>query len=118
MPKYKDALRILKQRIEFFEGRLLEAGGKELMYRVLASEPELDMLAYIESQYEPTTYAYKPGQYVDYITPEIAFFIRHIYTKLTNKNAQPEDGQQNKPQAGKDRISPRRGEPARKRLKT
>lgn len=114
MPKYKDALRILKQRIEFFEGRLLEAGGKKLMYRVLASEPELDMLAYIESQYEPTTYAYKPGQHVDYITPEIAFFIRHIYTKLKNKNAQPKAGHQTR----QDTSSPRRGQPASKKLKT
>jgi len=113
MPKYKDALRILGQRIEFFEGRLLEAGGKELMYRVLASEPELSMLQHIESRYEPTTYTYKPGHFVDYITPEIAFFVRHIYTNLKNKNAQPED----RPEARQDRVTPRGGEPARKRLK-
>lgn len=88
------------------------------MYRVLASEPELDMLAHIESQYEPTTYTYKPGQHVDYITPEIAFFVRHIYTKLIHRNAQPEGGQQAGREAGQDRSSAGGGQPARKRLKT
>ena len=58
MPKYKDAL-FTQTSVEFFRGDVYEAAGKELMYRVMASEPELEMLS-IENQYEPTTYEYKP----------------------------------------------------------
>ena len=112
MPKYKDALWILKRRIEFFQGEVYEAGGKELMYRVLASEPELEMLEYIENQYEPTTYEYKPGQHVDFITPEICLFIRLIYSKLTQSNAEKAGSE-----AGKNRGAAGGGEPARKRHK-
>ena len=115
MPKYKDALYILKRRIEFFRGDVYEAGGKELMYRVMASEPELEMLEYIENQYEPTTYEYKPGHHVDYITPEISLFVRLIYTKLTQTNGG--SGTQAGHEAGKDRGSPGGGQPARKRHK-
>ena len=115
MPKYKDAVRILKRRIEFFQGTVFEAGGKELMYRVLASEPELSMLEEIESQYEPTSYEYKPGHYVDYITPEIVLFIRDIYVKLKNKNGKAEPSA--RPETGQDSNASGGGEPARKRLK-
>ena len=113
--KYKDVLRILKRRIEFFRGELYEAGGKELMYRVMASEPELKMLEYIETQYEPTSYERKQGYHVEYITPEICLFVRLIYEKLKEKNAraEPKVGSE----AGSDSASPGGGEPARKRLK-
>ena len=123
MPKYKDALYILKRRIEFFRGDVYEAGGKELMYRVMASEPELEMLEYIENQYEPTTYEYKPGHHVDFITPEICLFVRLIYTKLKQSNGETgtqagaQAGTQTGQETGKNRGAPGGGQPARKRHK-
>lgn len=120
MPKYKDAIRILRRRIEFFRGEVYDAEGKELMYRVLASEPELEMLEYIENQYEPTNYEFKPGKHVDFITPEICLFVRLIYSKLTQPNGKPSgtpSGTQDGPAAGQDRSTPGGGEPARKRHK-
>ena len=117
MPKYKDAIRILKRRIEFFQGNVYEAGGKQLMYRVVASDPEcLKKLEAIENQYEPTEYHYKPGHHVDFITEEICFFIGLIYDKLKNENGDTESASGSPPGSHPD--TPRGGEPARKRLKT
>jgi hypothetical protein len=70
------------------------------------------MLEYIENQYEPTIYDYKPGQHVDFITPEICLFIRLIYSKLKQSNAEKAGSQ-----AGENRGAPGGGEPARKRHK-
>jgi hypothetical protein len=83
--KYKDALRILKHRLEFFRGKHIEAGGKELMYRVLASEPELEILEKIENMYEPTNYTPKDNCFVPYITPEIARHVLIIYNEICSK---------------------------------
>jgi hypothetical protein len=80
--KYKDALRILKHRLEFFRGKHIEAGGKELMYRVLASEPELEILEKIENMYEHTVYKHKENCFVPYITPEIAKHVMIIYNEI------------------------------------
>ena len=88
MPKYKNAPRIIKHRLAFLRGDIFEAGGKELLMRVVQSEPELKMLEEIESQHEPTTYEYKPGMYVDYITPEVCKHIRMIYTALEKNKRQ------------------------------
>ena len=82
MSKYKNAPRIIKHRLAFLRGEVQEAGGKELLMRVVQSEPELKMLEEIENRHEPTVYEYKPGMYVDYITPEVCKHIRMIYTDL------------------------------------
>ena len=58
--------------------------GASLMYRVLASEPELEML----SEMEGVEYAYVPGMHVDYITPEVKSKIREVYLeRVGSKNA-------------------------------
>ena len=82
MSKYKDAPRIIRHRLAFFRGEVHNAGGKELMMRVLQSEPELKMLEEIENKYEPTKYEYKPGMHLNYITPEVCRHIRGIYMEL------------------------------------
>ena len=55
------------------------------MYRVLASESEeLEML----NEMEGTSYTYKPGMYVDYVTPEVKRKIREAYiTYISQHNA-------------------------------
>ena len=88
MSKYKDAPRIIKHRLAFLRGEVHEAGGKQLLMRVLQSTPELKMLEEIENKYEPTTYEYKPGMHVDYITPEVVRHIRSIYTELDSAKRQ------------------------------
>jgi len=79
MSKYKDAFRIIKHRLAFFRGEVPEAGGKELLARVLISTDELSMLEEIENLYEPTKYSWEPGKFVDYITPEVCRHIQLIY---------------------------------------
>ena len=88
MSKYKDAPRIIKHRLAFFRGEVHEAGGKQLLMRILQSEPELKMLEEIENKYEPTEYEYKPGMYVNYITPELCRHIRTIYTDMDSRKKQ------------------------------
>ena len=88
MSKYKDAPRIIKNRLAFFRGEINEAGGKQLLMRVLQSEPELKMLEEIENKYEPTVYQYMPGMHVNYITPEVCRHIRTIYTELDSTKRQ------------------------------
>lgn len=88
MSKYKDAPRILRHRFSFFRGEVFEAGGKELMYRVVRSEPELAMLEEIENLFAPTKYTPKPGMFVDYITPEVCRQIHLIYIELGLNNAE------------------------------
>ena len=85
MSKYKDAPRIIRHRLAFFRGEVHEAGGKELMMRVLQSEPELKMLEEIENKYEPTQYEYKPGMHLNYITPEVCRHIRGIYMEMEKR---------------------------------
>lgn len=117
MPKYKDAFRIIRHRFAFFRGEVPEAGGKELMARVLAScEEELAMLEEIENLYEPTSYEYKSGMYVDYITPEVCDWVHRIYLDkgLGNEGG---TGQKSGQASPKDREPPRGGEPEHKRLK-
>mgnify|MGYP004108724853 CR=1 FL=1 len=88
MSKYKDAPRIIKHRLAFFRGEVHTAGGKQLLMRILQSEPELKMLEEIENKYEPTEYEYKPGMHVDYITPEVCRHIRTIYTEMSSNKRQ------------------------------
>ena len=80
--KLRDAPRIVKHRFAFFRGEVVEAAGKDLLYRIVASEPELTMLEAIESKFEPTTYIPKPGCHVDYLTPEVCRQIYLIFTEL------------------------------------
>ena len=80
--KLKDAPRILRNRFAFFRGEMFEAAGKDLLYRVLASEPELSMLEAIENLFEPTTYVAKPGCHVDFLTPEVCRQIHMIFRQL------------------------------------
>lgn len=116
--KFKDAPRILRYRLDFFRGKHYEAGGKELMYRVVASEPELEMLEKIENQYEPTEYSYKSGCFVDFITPEVCRQIHIIYNEKNLDNAGAGGvGPQNRQTFGQDTISPGGGEPELKRIK-
>jgi len=90
--KLRDAPRIIRNRFSFFRGETFEAAGKNLLYRILASEPELTMLEAIENFYEPTTYTAKPGCYVDFLTPEVCRHIHRIYIELgLNKDAASED---------------------------
>ena len=88
MSKYKNAPRIIKHRLAFLRGEVHEAGGKELLMRVVQSEPELKMLEEIESRHEPTKYEYKPGMYVNYITPEVCKHIRMMYTEISSSKKQ------------------------------
>jgi len=116
--KFKDAPRILRYRLDFFRGKHYEAGGKELMYRVVASEPELKMLEKIENQYEPTVYEYRDGCFVDFITPEMCRQIHIIYNekKLDNVGCGGV-GSQDRPAIRQNTISPGRGEPNSERIK-
>lgn len=117
MSKYKDALRIIRHRLAFFRGEVPEAGGKELLARVLNSTDELHMLAEIESLYEPTTYVWEPGMFVDYITPEVC---RHIQLIYLEKGLGNDEGSNNETcgQETSDHSNPvRGGEPKSKRLK-
>ena len=86
------------------------------MARVLGScEQELAMLEEIENLYEPTSYEYKSGMYVDYITPEVCDWVHRIY--LDKGLGNEGDGQKSRHASPKDRDSPRGGEPKHKRLK-
>lgn len=117
MSKYKDALRIIRHRLSFFRGEVPEAGGKELLARVLGSEDELKMLQEIESLYEPTVYHWKPGKHVDYITPELCRHIQLIYLDKGLGNDEGNDhafGQE----ASENTEFIRGGESKYKRLKT
>ena len=80
--KLKDAPRIIRNRFAFFRGEMFEAAGKNLLYRVLASEPELSMLEAIENLFEPTSYIAKPGCHVDFLTPEVCRHIHMIFMEL------------------------------------
>jgi hypothetical protein len=116
MSKYKDAFRIIKYRLAFFRGEVPEAGGKKLLERVLKSTEELSLLEEIENLYEPTSYSWEPGMYVDYITPEVCRHIQLIYLEkgLGNEGDDNPSGQETSDHP--DTI--RRGEPKYKRLKT
>ena len=116
MPKYKDALRIVRHRFAFFRGEVPEAGGKALMYRLIQSEPELEMLEAIENLYEPTTYTYEPGMFVDYITPEVCRHVCRIYMEKGLGNAGGDDATSGSPTA-KDSDIIGGGQPKCKRLK-
>lgn len=115
MSKYKDAFRIIKHRLAFFRGEVPEAGGKELLARVLKSTEEISMLEEIENLYAPTSYTWEPGKYVDYITPEVCSHIQLIYLEkgLGNERDDEPSGQA----ASDHSDSSRRGEPKYKRLK-
>jgi hypothetical protein len=90
--KLRDAPRIIRNRFAFFRGETFEAAGKNLLYRILASEPELTMLEAIENIHEPTTYTAKPGCHVDFLTPEVCRQIHMLYMELgLNKDAASED---------------------------
>ena len=80
--KLRDAPRIIRNRFAFFRGEMYEAAGKNLLYRILASEPELEMLEAIENLFEPTSYTPKPGCHVDYLTPEVCRQIHMIFMEL------------------------------------
>jgi hypothetical protein len=117
MSKYKDALRIIRHRLSFFRGEVPEAGGKELLARVLGSEDELQMLQEIESLYEPTVYHWKPGKHVDYITPEVC---RHIQLIYLDKGLGNDEGNDHafRQEASENTESIRGRESKHKRLKT
>ena len=117
MSKYKDALRIIRHRLSFFRGEVPEAGGKKLLARVLGSEDELNMLQEIESLYEPTSYTWRPGMYVDYITPEVCRHIQLIYFEKGLGNDEGNDHPSGQ-EASENTISAGGGEPKHKRLKT
>lgn len=90
--KLKDAPRIIRNRFRFFRGEIFEAAGKNLLYRVVASEPELTMLEAIENKFETTNYTPKPGCHVDYLTPEVCRQLHLIYMELgLNKDDGAED---------------------------
>ena len=90
--KLRNAPRIIKNRFAFFRGETFEAAGKNLLYRILASEPELTMLEAIENLHEPTSYTAKPGCHVDFLTPEVCQQIHSIYIELgLDKDAASED---------------------------
>jgi len=90
--KLKDAPRIIRNRFAFFRGEMFEAAGKNLLYRVLASEPELSMLEAIENLFEPTTYNPKPGCHVDFLTAEVCRQIHMIFMELgLDKDVSGED---------------------------
>ncbi len=117
MSKYKDALRIIKHRLAFFRGEVPEAGGKELLARVLKSTDELKMLEEIENLYAPTSYSWEPGMHVDYITPEVC---RHIQLIYLDKGLGNDEGNDNPSgqEAADHTVSSGGGEPKYKRLKT
>ena len=117
MSKYKDALRIIRHRLAFFRGEVPEAGGKELLARVLGSEDELNMLEEIENLYEPTSYKWKPGMHVDFITPEVCRHIQLIYLDKGLGNDEGNDDASGQ-EASENREFTGGGEPKHKRLKT
>lgn len=116
MSKYKDAFRIIKHRLAFFRGEVPEAGGKELLARVLKSTDELSMLEEIENLYEPTSYRWEPGMHVDYITPEVCRHIQLIYLDKGLGNDEGDDNSSGQ-KTSDDPDSPGGGEPKYKRLK-
>ena len=117
MSKYKDAFRIIKHRLAFFRGEVPEAGGKELLARVLKSTDELAMLEEIENIYEPTSYSWEPGMHVDYITPEVCRHIQLIYLdKGLGNDEGNDDSSRQKASEDTDAVGGR--EPKYKRLKT
>ena len=116
MSKYKDAFRIIKHRFAFFRGEVPEAGGKELLARVLKSSEELALLEEIENLYEPTSYSWEPGMHVDYITPEVCRHIQLIYLEKGLGNDEGDDDP-SRQEASDHTDPPRRGEPKYKRLK-
>lgn len=119
MSKYKDALRIIRHRLAFFRGEVPEAGGKELIARVLRGTPELQMLEEIENLYEPTSYTWKweAGQCVDYITPEVRKYIRLIYSLKGLGKDERDDDEKHGQTASNDSDPAGGGEPKPKRLK-
>ena len=80
--KLRDAPRIIRTRIALFRGEMYEAAGKNLLYSILASKPELTMLERIENKYEPTSYTAKPGCDVDILTAETCRQIQIVYKEL------------------------------------
>lgn len=116
MSKYKDAFRILRHRLAFFRGEVPEAGGKELMARVLKSTDELSMLEEIESLYEPTSYVWEPGMFVDYITPEVCKHIQLIYLDKGLGNEGDDESLGHEASDNTDLVGG--GEPKHKRFKT
>jgi len=84
--KLKDAARIVRNRFAFFRGEMFEASGKELLYRILASEPELALLEAIENRFQPTTYTAKAGCHVDFLTPEVCRQIHLIHAELEKRD--------------------------------
>ena len=88
--KLKDAPRIIRNRFAFFRGEMQEAAGKNLLYHILASEPELTMLEAIENKFSPTSYTPKPGCHVDYLTPEVCRHVALIYAELGLDNPDAE----------------------------
>lgn len=85
----RDAPRLVRNRLAFFRGEVPRAAGKDLLYRILASEPELTLLQEIESQFEPTFYTAKPGCHVDFLTDEACRQIHLIFNELgLNKDAE------------------------------
>lgn len=118
MSKYKDALRIIRHRLAFFRGEVPEAGGKELLRRVLSSQDEIFMLEEIENLYEPTSYSWEPGTHVDYITPEVCRHIQLIYLDKGLGNAEGgNDNEEGRQKTSEDSDTLGRGEPKYKRLK-
>ena len=116
MSKYKDAFRIIKHRLAFFRGEVPEAGGKELLARVLKSTDELFMLEEIENLYEPTSYRWEPGMHVDYITPEVCRHIQLIYLDKGLGNDEGDDNSSGQ-KTSDHPDSPGGREPKYKRLK-
>lgn len=80
--KLHDAPGIVRHRFAFFRGEAFEAEGKELLYRIVASEPELSMLEAIESKFEPTKYTPKAACHVNYLTAEVCRQIHMIFIEL------------------------------------
>ncbi len=118
MFKYKDALRVIRHRLAFFRGEVPEAGGKGLLRRVLSSSDELAMLEEIENLYEPTSYSWEPGAYLDYITPEVCRHIELIYLDKGLGNVAGADGEADRQKTSEDPDTAGRGEPESKRVKT
>jgi|TARA_B110000858_G_C17809817_1_gene480508 hypothetical protein len=117
MSKYKDALRIIRHRLAFFRGEVPEAGGKELLARVLMGTDDLQKLEEIESLYEPTSYTWEGGMFVEYITPEVCRHIQLIYMEKGLGNDEGSDTE-TCGQETSDHPNPvRGGEPESKRLK-
>jgi hypothetical protein len=117
MSKYKDALRIIRHRLAFFRGQVHEAGGKELLARILRGTEELQMLEEIENLYEPTSYTWEGGMFVEYITPEVCRHIQLIYLEKGLGNDEGGDHENCGQEASNDPDAAGGGEPKHKRLK-